>query len=449
MEINPELVGGTVLPVAPSAADDAPASNGTMWTYSSGNLGAGVFYSYNNFVLPLVLSGLGFNPIVYGLLSSSHSFEGSIIQPLVGAWSDRTWNRLGRRRPFIVGFVPITILLLMVTAFIQPFGKQFSLSTGVVLGVLAISIFVFSVAFNIMYDPYLALMADITPARQRGVINGIFQALGAFGQVAILIVGIETGFNFILMTVAVGVALLVFFIPTVLGIREPRQLRHVAAPRRYTLRDYWNGLRSDPQVLIFFLSQAFLWFGIGAFTPYLTPFATKLVHLDNSAALILPLVLLLSTAIFVGPLGVLGDRIGLKRVFLLGMLCMAGAAIAGIFVRQPVPLYIVLAVAGFGNAAQTASSYPLLTRLVFPDQMGLYTGLNSTVTSIAGPLAVVAAGALIASPLSYSVFFPFIAVTFLLALIPLALLNVEQSHAAQALRRGQMSSAPAIAPAEE
>jgi len=78
-----------------------------------------------------------------------------------------------------------------------------------------------------------------------------------------------------------------------------------------------------------------------------------------------------------------------------------------------------------------------------------YTGLNSTVTSIAGPLAVVAAGALIASPLSYNVFFPFIAVTFLLALIPLSLLNVEKSKAAQALQRGQMPPVAAIAPAGE
>ena len=444
MEINPEIVGGTLLPLRESTFEEPPVTPATMLTYSSGNFGSGTFYSYNNFILPIFLSGLGLSPIVYGLLSSSHSFEGSIIQPLVGAWSDRTWNRFGRRRPFIVGFVPITVALVLLTPFIKPLGTTLGINPAVLVTLVGVGIFVFFVAFNIMYDPYLALQADITPRRQRGTVNGVFQALGAFGQVSILVVGILTGFNFTLITIAGGVALLIFFVPTVLGVREPRVLAGAAATvARYTLRDYWHGLRSDPQILLFFASQAFLWFGIGAFTPFLTPFATKVVGLSDSVALYLPLVLLLSTAIFVWPLGLLSDRIGLKRVFVIGMVALVVASIGGTFTRDPSVLYIVLAIAGFGNAAQTASSYPLLTRLVVADKMGLYTGLNSTVTSIAVPLAVIVAGALIGSALGYSAFFPFLAVMFLLALVPLIFLNVEQSQAAQLLRARAGATTPA------
>jgi maltose/moltooligosaccharide transporter len=442
MEINPEIVGGTMLPIAESTIEEPDVTPATMLSYSSGNFGSGTFYSYNNFILPIFLSGLGLNPIVYGLLSSSHSFEGSIIQPIVGAWSDRTWNHLGRRRPFIVGFVPITVALVILTPFIQPLGKTLGINPAVLVTLVGVGIFIFSIAFNIMYDPYLALQADITPRKQRGTVNGVFQALGAFGQVSILVVGIVTGFNFTLITIAGAVALLLFFLPTVLGVREPRILPGSAAQTaRYTLRDYWNGLRSDRQIMLFFASQAFLWFGIGAFTPNLTPFATKVIHLSDDVALYLPLVLLLSTALFVWPLGLLSDRIGLKTVFIIGMIALTVASIGGIFTRDPSVLYVVLAIAGFGNAAQTASSYPLLTRLVVPDKMGLYTGLNSTVTSIATPVAVIVAGALLSSAIGYNALFPFLAVMFLLSLIPLFLLNVEQSPAAQLLRsKGEPAS---------
>src|SRR5262249_10500654 len=90
-------------------------------------------------------------------------------------------------------------------------------------------------------------------------------------------------------------------------------------------------------------------------------------------------------------------------------------------------------VAGFGNAAQTAASYPLLTQIVPDDQMGLYTGLLSTVTSIAAPASTAIAGFLILE-YSYSAMFPFVAAMFLLCLIPLALLRVEKSGVEQAKR---------------
>jgi MFS family permease len=415
--------------------------------YGSGNFGSGVWFAFNNFILPGFLDPLHVPAPIIGLLASTRSFEGSVIQPVVGAWSDRTWSRrLGRRRPFIVRFVPISALFVVLTAFFPDLVNVGPLSgvaralhippTGLVLGLVFAGIFLFTVTFNIMYDPYQALLADITPERQRGRVNGVFQALGASGQSFILIIGAfflgavggVTGLFLIC-----GISLAVFFIPTVLGIREPRELPGVERHRRYTLRDYWNGIKSDPQVGLYYANQAFLWFGINAITPYLTLYAEKEVGFTFAEALRLDFILLLSSAIFVWPLGVLSDRVGLKRVFLFGMICMAGAALAGIFARDAVMLYIVVAVAGLGNAAQTASSYPLLTRLVPADQMGLYTGLVSTVTSIAAPAATAIAGGLI-QVYTYSAMFPFVAAMFLLCLVPLALLRVEKSKAQQAKR---------------
>lgn len=444
MDINPEVTLGTIaLEPEGGEAEVAPISVGTSFTYGSGNIGSGIFYSLNNYFLPVFLMGLNMPIIFINLLASTHSFEGSVVQPIVGAWSDRTWNRFGRRRPFIVWFIPVTALFLIATPFIPGLNTLLGTSSHTLILVLVgLSIFLFSLTFNIAYDPFLALLPDITPDRQRGAVNGVFQVLGALGQVGFLIalVALVHGLGTTPFFFVGAVALILFFIPTVLGIREQRDLPGVARHVRYTARDYWNGLRSDRQVLLFFISQFAMWFGINAIAVNLTIYATGATKngglgLSDSTAFTLPLVLLLTTAIPVWPLGVLSDRIGLKRVILIGIICMTVASLAAIVIKSLIPLYGILTIAGFGNAAQTASSYPLLTRMVFPDKMGLYTGLNTSVTSVAAPLSSVLAGGLI-TLFGFNAMFPFIAACFVIALIPLALINVNQSQVARA-RRGE------------
>jgi MFS family permease len=54
-----------------------------------------------------------------------------------------------------------------------------------------------------------------------------------------------------------------------------------------------------------------------------------------------------------------------------------------------------MALAGLGNAAQSVSAYPLLTELVPAEEVGFYTGLQSTANSIAAPVTAFLTGALI------------------------------------------------------
>ncbi|MBI3741745.1 MAG: MFS transporter, partial [Chloroflexi bacterium] len=90
---------------------------GTL-AYSLGLFAAGTYYAFNNFTLPLYLSIYTSNAILIGWLSSTRSFEQSIIQPLVGAWSDRTWTRVGRRAPFFLSTMPLVALILLFTGWL-------------------------------------------------------------------------------------------------------------------------------------------------------------------------------------------------------------------------------------------------------------------------------------------------------------------------------------------
>jgi maltose/moltooligosaccharide transporter len=414
---------------------------GRAFVYSSGNFGAGMFYAFNNFILSLLLKDLGAGAVLIGLLSSTRSVEGSVIQPLVGAWSDRTWwGQLGRRRPFIVMFIPISAALLVATAFapsipgFAALAAQLGLSLPTFrLIVVAVGIFLFSLTFNIMIDPYTALLADITPVRHRGNVNGLFQFIGAAGQMTLLFASIylfgvmvKDRAYFILFLVTAS-ALVLFFVPSVLGVHEPARLTDAPVRVHHSFGDYLRALRGERQIQLYFATQFFLWFGINGITPFLTPFAESIGFSPGGASL-LALVLLLVTAVFNWPLGALADRLGLKRVFIFGMILMAGASIAGSIVRDHTLLFVILAFAGVGNAAQTGSSYPLLTRLVRPDRMGLYTGLQSTIASIAAPASAFLTG-LIIDQIGYRVMFPVVAVMFLAALVPLSLLDLRAGEA--------------------
>src|SRR5438309_9406302 len=120
----------------------------TKLFYSAGSIGTGAFYSFNNFVLPPILKSFGAPDLLIGLLSSTRSIEGAVIQPTIGAFSDRVWTPLGRRRIFIAIAIPLSAAFFLLGAFVE--------SLWALPGV----IFLFSIFFNVAVDPYSARLAD-------------------------------------------------------------------------------------------------------------------------------------------------------------------------------------------------------------------------------------------------------------------------------------------------
>src|SRR5438552_15312131 len=116
---------------------DSRLSAKTSLLYAEGSIGTGAFYAFNNFVLPPILKSFGAPDLVIGLLSSTRSIEGALIQPTVGALSDRVWTRFGRRRPFMLVGIPLSAVFFVAGAFVND------------LLLLAAVIFLFSIFFNV------------------------------------------------------------------------------------------------------------------------------------------------------------------------------------------------------------------------------------------------------------------------------------------------------------
>src|SRR5437762_10303173 len=92
-----------------------PLTPAKMGLYSVGDLGSSIVYSFANTAFPLFLTGYPAVPnFAVGLLAQERSLVGALVQPLVGAISDRLpANRLGKRRPFFLLGVPLAALTLL------------------------------------------------------------------------------------------------------------------------------------------------------------------------------------------------------------------------------------------------------------------------------------------------------------------------------------------------
>src|SRR5215510_198334 len=95
---------------------------------------------------------------------------GLIIQPIIGSMSDRTWNRLGRRRPyFLAGAILASIAL-----FLMPDSSA--------LWMAATLLWILDASINISMEPFRAFVADKLNVNQRTagfVMQSFFIGVGA------------------------------------------------------------------------------------------------------------------------------------------------------------------------------------------------------------------------------------------------------------------------------
>ena len=72
-----------------------------VWNVSFGFLGVQLGFALQNANVSRVLSDLGADLHSLSLFWLAAPIMGLLVQPIVGAASDNTWNRFGRRKPFI------------------------------------------------------------------------------------------------------------------------------------------------------------------------------------------------------------------------------------------------------------------------------------------------------------------------------------------------------------
>ena len=145
-------------------------SFGQLFNMSFGFLGIQFGWGLQLANMSAVYERLGARPDEVPLLWLAAPVTGLLVQPIVGALSDRTWGRLGRRRPyFLVGSILASIAL-----FVMP--------TSTTLWMAASLLWILDASINISMEPFRAFVADKLNASQRTagfVMQSFFIGIGA------------------------------------------------------------------------------------------------------------------------------------------------------------------------------------------------------------------------------------------------------------------------------
>ena len=141
-----------------------------IWNMSFGFLGIQFGWGLQLGNMSGIYERLGANPDQLPLLWLAAPLTGLIIQPIIGSMSDRTWGRLGRRRPyFLVG-----ALLASTALFFMPTSSSLWMAAGL--------LWILDASINITMEPFRAFVADKLNADQRTtgfVMQSFFIGLGA------------------------------------------------------------------------------------------------------------------------------------------------------------------------------------------------------------------------------------------------------------------------------
>src|SRR5436309_2392927 len=145
-------------------------SFGQIWNMSFGFLGIQFGWGLQLANMSAIYTYLGAKESDIPLLWLAGPVTGLLVQPVIGAMSDRTWNWLGRRRPyFLVGAILASIAL-----FIMPDSTSVRMAASF--------LWVLDASINVSMEPFRAFVADKLNSDQRTagfVMQSFFIGIGA------------------------------------------------------------------------------------------------------------------------------------------------------------------------------------------------------------------------------------------------------------------------------
>ena len=358
-----------------------------------GFFGVSVIWGTYNAFVPLILANkFNLAPALIGFFMTLDNIAALLIQPSVGAWSDRLRTPLGRRLPFILIGAPIGALVFGLIPLVNVLPLFVACTTTLLI----------SMAF--WRTPVIALMPDITPSKYRSQANGIINFMGGVGSIISFLGGatlyeMNKAYPFWLGSALVIIASLMVLI----FIREPKEYQ--TGEKQPGLLKSVNEVIDDPdKSAIRMLGAIFFWFvAYNAIEAFFTLYATNHLRLSEADGTRLLGQLSLLFVLFALPSGYIGGRIGRRLTIMTGIILMTTAMATMYFLpidvltisitRLPilgnVPVVgLILMLAGISWALININSLPMVVDMTTAARLGTYTGLYylaSTLAAITGP----------------------------------------------------------------
>lgn len=340
---------------------------------------------------------------------------GLIVQPLVGHYSDNTWNKLGRRKPyFLVGAIlaSIGLVLLPQADLFIAFLPALWVGTGMLM--------IMDASFNISMEPFRAFVADILDEEQRTfgfttqtVLIGIGAVVGSwlpyilaeYFDVANRAEEGSVPLNLILSFIIGAVVLISTILVTIFTTREysPEeveliekakakqhdQIEEIEEEKKAKLSDIFTDFVKMPDTMKqLSWVQFFSWFGLFGMWVFTTPAIAQhfynLPHTDSSSeafnnagdwvGILFGVYNLVSIPVALS-LSIISQRLGRKKTHMYALI-IGGISFLSIYI-MPDRYWLILSMVGIGVAWASILSMPyaILAGAINPKKMGVYMGI--------------------------------------------------------------------------
>lgn len=140
-----------------------------LWNISFGFFGVQIAYALQSANISRIFSTLGADPHSLSYFWILPPLAGIIVQPIVGAASDKTWTRFGRRIPylFIGSLIAVIVMCLLPNA--GSFGME--VSTAMIFGL--VSLMFLDTSINMAMQPFKMMVGDMVNEEQKSLAYSI------------------------------------------------------------------------------------------------------------------------------------------------------------------------------------------------------------------------------------------------------------------------------------
>lgn len=165
-----------------------------LWNISFGFFGVQIAYALQSANISRIFSTLGADPHSLSYFWILPPLAGIIVQPIIGALSDRTWMRFGRRIPYLFAGALVAVCVMCLLPNAGSFGM--TVSAAMVFGL--ISLMFLDTSINMAMQPFKMMVGDMVNEKQKGLAYSIQSFLCNAGSLA--------GYLFPFIFAAIGIS---------------------------------------------------------------------------------------------------------------------------------------------------------------------------------------------------------------------------------------------------
>ncbi|ASA77122.1 MULTISPECIES: SLC45 family MFS transporter [Thermococcus] len=402
-----------------------------------GFFGISIIWALYNAYVPIFLQDtFHLSKTVTGFIMTIDNLFAVLLLPFLGALSDMTRTRLGRRKPYILLGAPSAAIMFALI----PISRMYE-SLALFMGTIIFMNF-FMALFR---SPVVAFMPDITPSEKRSQANGIINFMGGLGALLAYFGGkalydMNYAYPFYLGAAIMLLAnlLVVLFVPEPEEYRVPGKKLNIRKLLAETSHKSFGELKdnlkdvfaSHERSLLAILLAIFLWFiAFNSLETFFTSYAKYYLGIEESTGAFMLGLFSLSFMIFAIPAGFIGARLGRRRTITLGLIIIIGILVGAYLVGEgqkpessslsdPVVMTFMglFFVGGMGWAMVNVNSLPMVVDMTTEEKLGGYTGLYYFFSQAANLVAPPLAGAFL-DLIGYRTLIPFSIAFFILAAI--------------------------------